>query len=371
MSSQQHVVSPVGGCLSHSPVWCGAPHPGAVGRLCGYLLLWLYLPAEHFQAPPQPASWLSSAPGSKKPHTSDNINAHKINNKRSVTHVFINTCLIPLNSCNDRCPGGLERLAGNNSLATVFSSLLPVFQQQFDKGLHSPTTTLKIDTHTHVHSHNGFRMPTFHRLFVFSLLCLKTATIIDRKCFMYGRVHIRLYFIRSRAHQIWCESSIRINTSVYRVMSQFPHPYFSTIGNESIINTALLSPIYMFNLPPAVALVSPHQTLSWPPPEPLREEHFWACQPLHLSVRLQVPGASAPQHPGSWWSGPARLHAAVPGSHGQSLPHVAFLRGVWHAGQWARQHVCAAQAPEPAAAPGAAPGAYIPAGGTHFAIRVA
>lgn len=53
-----------------------------------------------------------------------------------------------------------------------------------------------------------------------------------------------------------------------------------------------------YNLPPAAALASPHQKLSWPPPEPLREEHFLACQQLHLSVRLQAPGAAAPQHPG-------------------------------------------------------------------------
>lgn len=74
-------------------------------------------------------------------------------------------------------------------------------------------------------------------------------------------------------------------------------------GNMSIlldkhnINIALLCTCC--NGPPAAALFSLHQTLSWPPPEPLQEEHFLACQQLHLSVQLLGLGASSPPHPGS------------------------------------------------------------------------
>lgn len=100
--------------------------------------------------------------------------------------------------------------------------------------------------------------------------------------------------------------------------------------------------------------------LSWLPPELLQEEHFWVCLLLHPSVRLQDPAASAPLCPWSWWPWPTRLHAAAPGPRGQPQSHAAFLHGAWRAGQLAPRHVCVAQAPEPAAAPGDARGAYRP-----------
>lgn len=185
-----------------------------------------------------------------------------------------------------------------------------------------------VDAHTHVHSQ------IFPKNMLLSTQCLKNKS------------------------SKFVEMSV---SSHYAKTNSILYSYYSTC---SMVPLRSFQPHTWLNLPPAVALVSPHQKLSWPPLEPRREEHFWACQLLHPSVRLQDPGASAPLYPGSWSPEPTRFRAAAPGPLGQWLSHVVFLHGVWHAGQWAPRHACAAQAPELVAAPADARGAYRPAGRT-------